>query len=115
MELAELVNRSVQVDPSSRGCDVGFVDEPPLAWGMPAGSSCVDEQRGEPRHSPVHAHVIDGDAALSQQLLDVAVGERVAQIPAHRHQDHIRRERNPAKPDCDGGTRQGDSASAQPA
>jgi hypothetical protein len=40
----------------------------------------VDEQRGEPLHSPVHRDVVDGDAPLDQQLLDVPVGEAVAQV-----------------------------------
>jgi hypothetical protein len=33
--------------------------------------------------------VIDLDAALAQQLLDVAVGKAVAQIPAHRQHDDL--------------------------
>jgi hypothetical protein len=36
--------------------------------------------------------VIDGDAALGQQLLDVAVGQSLAQVPADRHRDHLPRE-----------------------
>ena len=40
-------------------------------------------------HPPVDRHVVDLDAALGEQLLDVAVGQRVAQIPAHRDLDHL--------------------------
>jgi hypothetical protein len=32
------------------------------------------------------------DAAFGEQLLDVAKREVVAQIPAHRHHDHLGRE-----------------------
>jgi hypothetical protein len=36
--------------------------------------------------------VIDLDAALGQQLLDIAIGQPVAQLPAHRDRDHRTRE-----------------------
>jgi hypothetical protein len=71
--LAELVDRPIQVDPSSRDFDVCFVDEPPISGGVPAGSCRVDEQRGEPLHPPVHAHVVNINAPLRQQLFDVPV------------------------------------------
>jgi hypothetical protein len=34
--------------------------------------------------------VIDIDATLGQQLLDIAIREAVAQVPADRHRDHLR-------------------------
>jgi hypothetical protein len=40
--------------------------------------------------------VVDLDAVLGQQLLDIAVGQPVAQVPAHRDRDHLSRERYPA-------------------
>jgi hypothetical protein len=66
--------------------------------GEPRG---VDQQRGEPLHPAVDRDVIDRDTALSRQLLDVAIGP-TAQIPPHRHHDHIRREPEPrgARPWC---------------
>jgi hypothetical protein len=36
--------------------------------------------------------VINGDAALGHQLLDIAVGQAVTQLPAHRHGDDFTRE-----------------------
>jgi hypothetical protein len=36
--------------------------------------------------------VVDLDAAVAEQLFDVAVGEAKAQLPADRQHDHIRRE-----------------------
>jgi hypothetical protein len=36
--------------------------------------------------------MIDVDAAFGQEFLDVAVGQPVAQLPAHRHRDHFWRE-----------------------
>ena len=70
-DLPALVDRSIQVHPSTGDFEVGFVDEPAVAWSVPAGSSRVDEQRCESLHPPIHGDMVDGDAALSQQLLDV--------------------------------------------
>jgi hypothetical protein len=36
--------------------------------------------------------VIDLDVALGQQLLHIAVGQAVTQVPAHRDRDHLTRE-----------------------
>jgi hypothetical protein len=36
--------------------------------------------------------VIDLDAAFGEEFLDVAVGQSVAQAPAHRYHDHVGRE-----------------------
>jgi hypothetical protein len=41
--------------------------------------------------------VVDLDAPLGQQLLDVAIGQAVAQVPADRDRDHLRREPEPSK------------------
>ena len=40
-------------------------------------------------------HVIDLDAAIGQQLHDLAVGQGVPLVPAHRHRDHLTREQYP--------------------
>jgi hypothetical protein len=36
--------------------------------------------------------MVDLDAAFSEQFFDVAVGQAIAQIPAHRDRDHLARE-----------------------
>jgi hypothetical protein len=36
--------------------------------------------------------VVDLDSTLGQQLLHIAVGQAVAQLPTHRHRDHLPRE-----------------------
>ena len=41
--------------------------------------------------------MIDLDTALGQQLLQVAVGEPVPEVPADRDRDHLRREPEPGK------------------
>jgi len=40
---------------------------------MPAGPSRVDQQRCEPQHPPVDRHVVDLDASLGEEFLEVAV------------------------------------------
>jgi hypothetical protein len=47
--------------------------------------------------APVDGHVIDSDTAFSQQFLDVAVGQPIAQIPADSDGDHLPREREASK------------------
>ncbi|MDT7732670.1 MAG: hypothetical protein QOK45_2923 [Mycobacterium sp.] len=44
------------------------------------------------QHPPVDPHVIHLDATLGQQLLDVAIGRGVPQVPAHRDRDYLARE-----------------------
>ena len=52
----------------------------------------VDELRGEGLHPAVDRDVVDSNAALGQQLLDIAIRQAVAQLPAHRDRDHLPRE-----------------------
>ena len=52
----------------------------------------IDELGREGLHPPVDRDVIDLDAAFGQQFLDVAVGQSVAQVPAHRDRDRLPRE-----------------------
>ena len=56
---------------------------------MPGG---LDELGREPLDPPVDGDVIDGDAALGQQFLDVPVRQPVPQVPADRDRDHLPRE-----------------------
>jgi hypothetical protein len=56
-------------------CDlhVGLVDLPAVANRVPAGPGGLGEQRREPLHPAVDRDVIDLDASLGEQLLDVAI------------------------------------------
>lgn len=94
-DLAELVHYPVQIGPPSGDPHVGFIDEPPLARTVPARPRGVDEARCEPLHPPADRHLIDLDTALSEQRLDVPVGQAVSQVPAHRDGDDLRREPEP--------------------
>jgi hypothetical protein len=57
-----------------------------------ARASGLDELWGEPLYPPVDGDVIHRDAALSEQLFDVAVGQAVPQVPPDRERDHLLRE-----------------------
>jgi hypothetical protein len=86
-DLPELVDRPVQVPPPTGGLDVGLIDKPPVPGRMPKWPG-IGEQR-EPLHQPVHRDVVDLDAELGQQLLDVPVGQPIAEVPADRDGDHL--------------------------
>jgi hypothetical protein len=60
-----------------------------MTGGVPGWASSLNELGCEGLHPPVDRDVIDLDAALGEQFLDVAVGQAVAQIPAHRDRDHL--------------------------
>jgi hypothetical protein len=75
--------------------DVRLISEPSVTGSMPAEACRLDELGCEPLNPPVHGDVVHGDAALGQQLLDVAVGQAVAQVPADRDSDDL-----PRKPEA---------------
>ena len=92
-----LVDCPVQVRPPAGDLEVCLVGEPPVARGVAAQSRRLDEHGGKPLHPAVDGDVVDGDAPLGQQLLDVPVGQSVPQVPADRDRDHVRREPEPSE------------------
>src|SRR4030095_4590726 len=56
-------------------CDVGLIDLPAVADGMPVRPGNLGQQRREPLHPAVDSDVKDFDTALSEQFLDVAIGQ----------------------------------------
>jgi hypothetical protein len=91
-DLAMLVDGSLHVAPDACHLDVGLIDEPAVADAVSAWPRGVDDERGEALHPPVNGDVIDLHAALGEQFFDIAVRQAVPQVPAHRQQDHVRRE-----------------------
>ncbi len=59
---------------------------------VPAGPGGLSQQRREPHDPAVDSDVVDLDPALGEQFLDVAVGQREAQVPADGQDDHLWRE-----------------------
>jgi hypothetical protein len=52
-DLAILVDRAVQIDPTPGDFDVSFIDEPAIARRVPAGPGRIDQQRSKSLHPPV--------------------------------------------------------------
>ena len=91
-DLAVLVDGPVDVAPAAGDLDVGLVDEPAVADRVAARPGRVGQERREALHPPVDGDVVDLDATLGEEFLDVAIGQPVAQVPAHREHDHLGRE-----------------------
>ena len=87
-----LVNGSVHVPPHTGHFDVGFIDEPSITDTATARPCRLDEQRREALHPPVDRDVVNLDAALGEEFFKIAVRQSVAEVPAHRQQDHVGRE-----------------------
>jgi len=64
------------------------------SWARVAASANSGVNRWTPA---VDRDVVDLDPTFGQQLLDVTIGQAVAQVPAHRHHDHIGRESEPGE------------------
>jgi hypothetical protein len=64
---------------------------------MSARASGIGEQWCEALHPSEHGDVIDLDPTLGQQLLDIAIGEPVAEIPPQGENDDLGREPEPSK------------------
>jgi hypothetical protein len=88
-DLAELVDRTVDVPLAAAHLDVGLVYGPAISNTMSAGSGGINKQRREPLHPTIDGDVVDLDPALGEQFLDIAVGQPEAQVPADRQHNHI--------------------------
>jgi hypothetical protein len=88
-DLAELVDRTVDGAPAAGDLHIGLVHLPAVADGVAAGASGLGQQRREPLDPPVDGDVVDLDATLGEQLLDIAVGQAEAQVPADGEHDDV--------------------------
>jgi len=91
-DLAELIDRSIHIPPAAGDLHVGLIHPPAISHGMPARAGGFGQQGREPLHPPVDSDVVDIDPALGEQLLNVAVGQTEAQVPADRQHNHVGRE-----------------------
>src|SRR5687768_16585474 len=57
----------------------------------------VGQRRCEALDPALDRDVVDLNSAGYEQFLDVAAGQAVAQVPAHRDHDHVGRELEPGK------------------
>src|SRR4051794_8959821 len=84
-----LVDRAVDIGPTAYDLNIRLVHEPAITCRVTGRARGVDEPRREGLQPPVDRDAIDLDTALGEQLLDIAVGQAVAQIPAYRHRNHL--------------------------
>jgi hypothetical protein len=106
-DLPELVSRAVHRAPLTRDLHIGLVHLPEVTDGVSARSGGVDQQRREPLHPPVDRDVVDLDAALGEEFLDVAVGQAEAQVQRTASTITSAGKRKPAKADRVAGARRG--------
>src|SRR4051812_9099067 len=87
---AVLVDGPVQIPPLAADLDVSLIHADRATMGFAEGPQPALDQRRVGQHPPVQSGVVDLEAALQEQLLDVAVAERIAQVPRDRLQDQRR-------------------------
>ena len=88
--LAMLVDGAVEVAPLAANLDVGLIDPHRAAvWPTELPHPLLDQGRVG-QHPPVQGGMIHLQAAFQEQLLDVAIAERVAQVPRDRLDDQGR-------------------------
>jgi hypothetical protein len=90
--LALLVHRPVDIAPHSGDLDIGLLDEPPIPRQMPGRRGRVDQQ-GVNRCT--HRYRVTWSTSMPRSARSSSrspVGQPVAQVPAHRQQDHLGRE-----------------------
>jgi hypothetical protein len=78
-DLAELIDRPLPIAPAPSHLQVGLVHQPAVSHGVTSWAGGVSQQRCDARDPPVDGGVVDVDAALGQQLLDVAIRQVEAQ------------------------------------
>jgi hypothetical protein len=91
-DLPVLVDGPVDVSPGPGDLDVGLVNEPVTAHAVAAWPGRLHQQRREPLDPSEQGDMVDLDAALSEELLQITVRQSVAQVPAHGDQDDLWRE-----------------------
>lgn len=96
-DLAVLIHGRVQVTLHTGDLDVGLVHKAAVTHRVTARARSVDQQRCESLCPPVDGDVINLDASLSQQFLDVAVRQPMTEVPEHSQQDHFGWEPVPGK------------------
>jgi hypothetical protein len=77
-DLAELVDRAVDVAPPAGDLHVGLIDPLTVPDRVAAGPGGLGQQRREPQHPSVDGYVVDLDPTFGEQLLDVAIRQREA-------------------------------------
>src|SRR5690349_6205277 len=83
---------SVQVDPAALHLDVGLIDPPRAVRWTQVGPQPLLQFHGIGLDPAIDGRVVHRYAAVPQHQFEITVGDRKLQVPAHRPQDHLRRE-----------------------
>ena len=90
--LAFVVDRAPQPEPPARNRHGHLVEMPPRRWPWASMAKLSGEQRPEFQNPSSHRFVGDIQTALGEQILDVAIAEREADIEPNGVPDDRRRE-----------------------
>ena len=85
--VADAVDGSVEIHPSSADLDVGFIDMPFSGDGALAPIEALQEQRREMNDPAVDRRMIDADTALGYRFLEITQAQSVRQIPTNAKQN----------------------------
>ena len=84
------VHRPVQVHPLALSPDVGLVHPPRVVRRLEVPAQAPLHFRSIPLDPSPHRDVVGAQAPIGEQLLDVAIREREAQISTDRQENHLR-------------------------
>ena len=85
--VADAVDGSVEIHPSSADLDVGFIDMPFSGDGALAPIETLQKQRREMNDPAVDCRMIDADAALGHHFPEITQAQSVRQIPTNAKQN----------------------------
>ena len=83
-------HRTIQVAPLALDPDVRLVHPPTVIGRFEPRAQAPIDFRGVTLNPPPNGDVIGAQVSFGEQLLDVPLGKREAQVPADRKQDHLR-------------------------
>jgi hypothetical protein len=86
---ATFVDRPVQLFPLALDADLGLVDPPREAGPVLVPQRPLLQLRGVALDPAVERCVVDGDAAFAHHLLELAIADAVAAVPAHAQEDQL--------------------------
>jgi hypothetical protein len=90
-DLAFMIDGAAQIHPLARDPDDHLVEMPSIARPRTNLPQPPHNHRPEFQHPAAHALVGDGEPALGQQFLDIAVAQRETQVEPHSVLDDNRR------------------------
>ena len=91
-DLTIFIHSPSHVAPDAGDFDVSLVDEPPHADRVPTRSCRVNQRWREAMHPTEQGDVIDLDAVLREEFLEIAIRQTEPQTPADRQRDRLSRE-----------------------